>query len=261
MLALPFPAINPVLFSVGPFAIRWYALAYVAGILLGWKLFMRLDPKDKPFLTREKLDDLVVWITFGILLGGRLGYVLFYKPGYYLEHLSEIPILWHGGMSFHGGLTGVILASFLFCRKHGVDFWRLMDRLACLTPIGLFLGRIANFINAELYGRVTDVPWAMVFPNGGELPRHPSQLYEAGLEGIALFILLLALWRRAKSFSGMASGLFLLGYGAARIFVECFREPDAHLGFLYMHATMGQLLSLPLVLLGGFLCWRARKQA
>src|SRR5215212_9748969 len=190
LFAIPFPMIDPVLVQIGPFAIRWYALAYIAGIVLGWLLARRTVALPPAVATREQLDDVVTWITLGIILGGRLGYVLFYRPGHYLANPLEIFAVWQGGMSFHGGAAGVILAIVLFARRRGLDMLTLADRTTAVVPIGLFFGRLANFINGELWGRVTDVPWAMVFPHAGPEPRHPSQLYQAGLEGVALFVLL-----------------------------------------------------------------------
>jgi phosphatidylglycerol---prolipoprotein diacylglyceryl transferase len=260
---IPFPNINPVALQLGPLAIRWYSLAYVTGILLGWWLIVK-EHARRPLagLTPKALDDTVVWAVAGIILGGRLGFVLFYKPDYYLSHPGEILRLWEGGMSFHGGLIGFITAFYLFSRKHHVSFLSLMDLMACVAPIGLFCGRIANFINGELYGRISDVPWAMVFPHGGDLPRHPSQLYEAGMEGILLFTLLFALLKctRARQYPGMLSGIFLMGYACSRITVEHFREPDTYLGFFAGGITMGQILSLPMFLLGVYLVIRSRKK-
>jgi phosphatidylglycerol---prolipoprotein diacylglyceryl transferase len=263
MLAIPFPVIDPVLIQIGPFAIRWYALAYVVGILVGWRYMLYLAKQSPKILTREQIDDLVVWITLGVVLGGRIGYVLFYRPGYYLENPLAILTVWQGGMAFHGGMLGVIVAVYWFSRRRGVDWLRVGDLLVCTIPIGLFLGRVANFINGELFGRVTDVPWAMVFPHGGDQPRHPSQLYEAALEGLVLFALLYVLVRYGRILErpGRASGVFLAGYAAARIFVEFFRQPDAHLGFLYAGATMGQLLSLPVLIAGLYLLARPLRRA
>ncbi|MBR0645162.1 prolipoprotein diacylglyceryl transferase [Plastoroseomonas hellenica] len=261
LLAIPFPIIDPVLVQIGPLAIRWYALAYIAGILLGWQLARRLVSLAPRVATREELDDFVTWVTLGIILGGRLGYVLFYRPGYYIEHPLEALAVWHGGMSFHGGMLGVIIAAVLFCRNRGLPFLAFTDRVVAVVPIGLFFGRLANFINGELWGRVApDVPWAMVFPGAGPDPRHPSQLYQAGMEGLLLFLLLLALIARpgVRARPGFICGAFLAGYGVARIVGEFFRQPDAQLGFLFAGATMGQLLSLPMVLFGLWLMLRAR---
>lgn len=252
MFALAFPTIDPTLVEIGPFAIRWYALAYIGGILLGWRYALLLARSSPVAFERRTLDDFLLWVTLGIVLGGRLGYVLFYKPGYFLSHPAEIVFVWQGGMSFHGGMLGVVIAIVLFARLRRIPVLALGDLVACVVPIGLFLGRVANFINGELYGRVTDAPWGMVFPRGGDLPRHPSQLYEAGLEGLVLFCVLALVWRytRLKQRPGAVGGVFLVGYGLSRIIVEFAREPDAHLGFLFAGATMGQLLSVPMVLLG-----------
>lgn len=260
LLAIPFPAIDPVLVEIGPLVIRWYALAYIAGIVLGWRLARRLAPLRPVAATPEQIDDFVTWVTLGIILGGRLGYVLFYQPGTYLRDPLAALAVWQGGMSFHGGAAGVIIAIVLFARRHKLDMLALADRTTAVVPIGLFFGRVANFINGELWGRATDVPWAMVFPHAGPEPRHPSQLYQAGLEGVALFALLMALvWNpAARARRGFVSGAFLAGYGVARFIGEFFRQPDAHLGFLFAGATMGQLLSVPMILAGAWLMLRAR---
>ncbi len=263
LFAIPFPTFDPVLVHFGPFAIRWYALAYIAGILVGW-LYVRgmlrserLWGGPPPFGVPD-FDDFVLWVTLGIIVGGRTGYVLFYNPGFFLAHPAEIVQLWKGGMSFHGGFLGCVTAVALFSRLRGISFLSLGDLTCAAGPIGLALGRLANFINGELWGRVTDVPWAMVFPNGGPLPRHPSQLYEAGLEGVVLFCVLAVLVRRgALQRPGMITGVFAVGYGAARIFCELFREPDVQLGFLWQGLTMGMLLSVPLMLAGAGFIWVA----
>jgi phosphatidylglycerol:prolipoprotein diacylglycerol transferase len=256
LLAIPFPAFDPVLVSIGPFSIRWYALAYIVGILGGW-LYARAIVRSerlwggKAPLTVADYDDFILWVTFGIILGGRIGYVLFYNPGYFIEHPAEVVQLWNGGMSFHGGFLGCVAAVVLFARRRGIPLLSLGDVTCAVAPIGLFLGRLANFVNGELWGRVTDVPWAVLFPHGGSLPRHPSQLYEAGLEGLVL-LGVLALFLRAGALRrpGTIIGVFALGYGMARLFCEFFREPDAQLGFLWGGLTMGMLLSLPLMLAG-----------
>ena len=263
MFALAFPAIEPEIFRIGPFALRWYALAYVAGIVIGWRLALRLADAPPHVATRRDIDDFVTWATLGIILGGRLGYVAFYKPAHFLAHPGEILAVWQGGMSFHGGMLGAIAATVLFALRRGIGVVALADIVALMAPIGLFFGRIANFVNAELYGRPTDVAWAIVFPTDPlRLPRHPSQLYEAFLEGAVLFAVLAALaWTtRARHRPGIVGGAFLVGYGAARILCEFFREPDAHLGFLYAGATMGQLLSLPMIAFGAALILRARRR-
>ena len=263
LFAIPFPMIDPVLIQVGPLAIRWYALAYIAGIVLGWRLARTLVQRPPQVATSLQVDDYVTWATLGVILGGRLGYVLFYRPGYYITAPWEALAVWHGGMSFHGGALGVIIATYVYCRRNAIDWVGFADRIVCVVPIGLFFGRIANFINGELWGRIApDVPWAMVFPTGGPEPRHPSQLYQAGMEGICLFILLMALARseRLRARRGFLSGVFLAGYGVARIIGEFFRQPDAHLGFLFAGATMGQLLSLPMILIGAWLIIQAKPQ-
>ena len=251
-LTLPFPAIDPVLVEFGPLVIRWYALAYVGGLLIGWRYLLRLAEGDPKVMERQDVDDFLLWATLGVILGGRLGYVLFYNAEYFLSRPLEIFAMWRGGMSFHGGLLGVAAAIVLFSRKRRLNLLGVCDLIALVAPIGLFFGRIANFINGELFGRATDVPWAMVFPRGGPSPRHPSQLYEAALEGLVLFLILLAVDRLtgARARHGFLIGVFLTGYGAFRSFVEFFREPDAQLGFLVAGATMGQILSLPLLALG-----------
>ena len=259
MFAIPFPAIDPVLISIGPLAIRWYSLAYIAGILIGWRYILGLAAvRKQDGIDAATIDDLIVWLVLGVILGGRLGYVLFYKAGYYASNPLEAFYVWQGGMSFHGGAIGVILAMALFSRKRGIAFLPLADMVVCAVPIGLFFGRIANFINGELFGRPTDVPWAVVFPRGGPDPRHPSQLYESLLEGLVLFLILAALWRftRLSDRPGALGGVFLMGYGAFRFFVEFFRQPDDHLGYLIAGATMGQLLSLPLIVAGLWLVAR-----
>lgn len=267
LLAIPFPAIDPVLIQVGPFALHWYALAYIAGILLSWR-FMRLlvqkdhlwDASKRP--TPVDMDDFVTWGTLGIILGGRLGYVLFYNPAYYLQNPMEALALWSGGMSFHGGFIGTVFAMVLFAWSRNISVWRMFDLAGIAAPIGLFFGRIANFVNSELWGRPTDVPWAVVFPTGGPEARHPSQLYEAGLEGILLFIVLTLLVFRFKAFKkpGFIAGAFACGYGLSRCFVEFYRVPDPQLGYLAGFLTMGMLLSLPMILAGvAAMIWANRK--
>ncbi|HUD87413.1 MAG TPA: prolipoprotein diacylglyceryl transferase [Xanthobacteraceae bacterium] len=256
LLILPFPAINPVLIHIGPLAVRWYALAYIVGIIAGWFYARVIIASERlwggpaPF-TLIDFDDFVVWITLGIILGGRTGYVLFYNLPHFAAHPLQIFELWNGGMSFHGGVLGCIVAVVAFARRRGIPILSLGDVTTAVAPIGLFLGRLANFINGELWGRITDVPWAMVFPNGGPFPRHPSQLYEAALEGVALFVVLNVLVRRgALKRPGVVTGAFALGYGVARITCEFFREPDLQLGFLWGGLTMGMLLCIPLMLGG-----------
>jgi phosphatidylglycerol:prolipoprotein diacylglycerol transferase len=259
LAALPFPDISPVIVSFGPFAIHWYGVGYVAGILFGWWYARRLlsTPRlwagGKPPMSTRDIDDFLVWAAIGIVAGGRLGYVLFYDPARYLADPLAAVALWQGGMSFHGGLLGTIIAMILFARSRGIHAWSLLDVVAAGVPVGLGLVRLANFINSELWGRVSDVPWAFVFPNGGPAPRHPSQLYEALLEGLVLFIVLRicthGLGRLATP--RFVGGAFVAGYGASRVFVEFFREPDAHIGYLAGGwLTMGMVLSAPMVLAG-----------
>jgi phosphatidylglycerol:prolipoprotein diacylglycerol transferase len=253
---IPFPAIDPVLISIGPFAVRWYALAYIVGIIAGWFYARSIISSQKLWggpapLTVTDFDDFVIWITLGIILGGRTGYVLFYNFAHFAANPIEIVQLWNGGMSFHGGVIGCIVAIVLFALHRGVPTLSLGDVTAAVAPIGLFLGRIANFINGELWGRQTDVPWAVIFPHGGPIPRHPSQLYEAALEGVVLFMIVGLLVRSgALKRPGIVTGVFALGYGVARIICEFFREPDAQLGFLWGGLTMGMLLCIPLILAG-----------
>jgi phosphatidylglycerol:prolipoprotein diacylglycerol transferase len=248
--------LDPVQISIGPFAIRWYALAYIVGILLGWTYARAIICRETLWggpapMTVGDYDDFVLWVTLGIILGGRLGFVLFYNPGYFAAHPLEILQIWKGGMSFHGGFLGCVLAVILFARHRGIPILSLGDVTCATGPIGIFLGRIANFINGELWGRPTDVPWAIIFPGGGPLPRHPSQLYEAVLEGLVLFVVLAALIRAgALRRPGFILGAFAFGYAVARAICELFREPDAQLGFLWGGLTMGMLLSLPLLLAG-----------
>jgi phosphatidylglycerol:prolipoprotein diacylglycerol transferase len=270
LFALPFPAIDPVLIEVGPFAVRWYALAYIAGIMLGWwyakglvanpAIWGPAGPQMKP----ADIDDFVVYAALGIILGGRIGYVLFYDLPRFVANPIEIVALWHGGMSFHGGFLGTILAMVLFARSRHIPIWSLIDVIAPSVTFGLFLGRLANFINGELFGRVTDVPWAIVFPNGGPEPRHPSELYEAGLEGIVLFAVLRIVTHRYGKLAQPAfvSGAFAAGYGAARTFSEFFREPDIQIGYLAGGLTMGMLLSIPMIIAGiGVMLWASRRTA
>ena len=253
---IPFPAINPVLISIGPFSIRWYALAYIVGIIAGWFYARAVIARERFWggpapITVADYDDFIIWITIGIIAGGRTGYVLFYNVPRFAAHPIEILQLWNGGMSFHGGVAGCFVAIYLFARNRGIPVLSLGDIVTAVAPIGLFLGRLANFINGELWGRVTDVPWAMIFPSGGPLPRHPSQLYEATAEGIVLFIVLNVMVRLgALKRPGLISGSFLLGYGVARVICELFREPDAQLGFLWRGLTMGMILCIPLMLAG-----------
>jgi phosphatidylglycerol:prolipoprotein diacylglycerol transferase len=259
---IAFPAIDPIALELGPLVIRWYALAYIVGISAGWFLARRLARLAPQAATPEQVDDAVTWATLGIILGGRLGYVLFYRPGYYVSAPWEALFVWQGGMAFHGGMLGVIVALLWFCRRNRVDPLVFGDRVAPVVPIGLLLGRLANFANGELWGRVTDAPWGMVFPTGGPLPRHPSQLYQAFLEGFCLLVVLLVLVRipAIRARPGTVTGVFLAGYGVARIIGEVFRQPDAHLGFLLGGVTMGQVLSVPMIAAGLWLILRARSR-
>jgi phosphatidylglycerol---prolipoprotein diacylglyceryl transferase len=267
ILAITFPVFDPVAFSIGWFVIRWYALAYIGGIVLGWIYARSLVKKERLWggpvpITLVQLDDFILWVTLGIIVGGRAGYVLFYNPAFFIQHPAEIFQLWNGGMSFHGGFLGCVAAVMLFARKNDISILSLGDITTAVGPIGLFLGRLANFINSELWGRTADssVPWAMVFPNGGPLPRHPSQLYEAGLEGILLFAILAVMVRMgALKRPGLILGSFIAIYGIARITAEFFREPDPQLGFLWGGLTMGMLLSVPMIVVGAILimmAWR-----
>ena len=251
---IPFPDIDPVLFQWGWFAIRWYSLAYIFGLLLSWGLARKMSQKSHSTFSVLKIDDFLIWATVGIILGGRLGYCLFYNLRYYSEFPLQILQVWQGGMSFHGGMLGLMIATILFAKKKKISMLSMGDILVCVAPIGLFLGRLANFANAELFGRITHaVPWAMIFPSGGPEPRHPSQLYEAAWEGLGLFIILNTLWwlcPKIRDKKGVLTGLFFILYGLGRFGLEYFREPDAHLGFVFHQFSMGQLLCVPMVLLG-----------
>ena len=263
---LVFPDFNRALFTWGPIQLRYYALAYILALLIGWRLVRYMVRREPVVATLPQVDDFLTWATLGVVLGGRAGYVLFYQPAFYFSHPLQIPAVWHGGMSFHGGLLGVTVALLWFCRRQGLSVLGLADRIAVAVPIGLGLGRVANFINGELPGRPAPawLPWAMLFPNyeAHPVPRHPSEIYEAILEGVILFAIMLWLSRseRVRSQFGVLTGVFLVGYGIARIIAEFFRHPDPFLGYLVFGATMGQLLSIPLVLAGlGLILW-ARKQ-
>lgn len=264
-MALTFPNIDPVAIAIGPLQIRWYALAYLAGILAGWAYAIYIAKKDegrglRP--NRNDIDDYLPFAVLGVILGGRLGYVLFYQPAHYLANPMEILQVWTGGMSFHGGVLGVVISIIAYALIKKIPMLRLGDLFAVCCTFGLFFGRIANFINAELFGRVTDAPWGMVFPGGGAEPRHPSQLYEAALEGLLLFIILSVLMHRewVRSRPGIVIGTFLIGYGFSRMFVELFREPDWYLGFVAGPFTMGQLLCMPMIVIGaGFITYALKK--
>ncbi|MBF0428163.1 MAG: prolipoprotein diacylglyceryl transferase [Magnetococcales bacterium] len=255
---ISFPQIDPVLLHIGPLAIRWYGLMYTLTFVLGWFL-LRIQVKRQSLgISSDALADLVMNTVLGVILGGRLGYILFYQFDYYLSNPMAMLRVWEGGMSFHGGLLGVLIAGYLFARQHQLSFLVLGDLLAVVTPVGLFLGRIGNFINGELWGRTTTLPWGVVFPGGGAEPRHPSQLYEAGLEGFFLFVLLWWLGGKPRE-PGFLGGVFLSGYAICRLLVEMVREPDAHLGFLALGLTMGQWLTIPMLLIGIGLLYQAHK--
>lgn len=256
------PVFDQVALSLGPLQIRWYSLAYIAGILFVLFNLKKYNKSDN-IMSEEALDNWIVWAILGIIIGGRLGYVLFYNLSFYISHPTYILAVWQGGMSFHGGLIGAITSMYLFCRKYKIQFFRLTDILAIATPIGLFFGRIANFINMELYGRVTDSDYGFIFPNIDYQPRHPSQLYEAALEGLVLFLILFLLnkYSKIRKIPGILSGLFLIGYALARATLEQFREPDEQIGFLFGNITMGQILSLPIFIIGAIIILVSFKKA
>jgi phosphatidylglycerol:prolipoprotein diacylglycerol transferase len=259
---LLFPQFDPVIVQLGPLSIRWYALAYITALVVGWRLVRRFARLAPAVATPLQVDDFLTWATLGVVLGGRLGYVLFYQPGVYLAHPMMILAVWEGGMSFHGGMLGVAIAIIVFCRRNAIPILGFADRIAIVAPIGLGLGRVANFINGELWGRPApaSLPWAMIFPRAGMEPRHPSQLYEALMEGVLLFALMFVLSRQEnlRARFGLLTGIFLCGYAVARIVGEHFREPDAFLGFLPFGTTMGQILSIPMFLAGVWLIAQAR---
>jgi len=252
--------LDPIALDLGFFQLRWYSLAYLAGIVLGWWYLLKLIERPGAPMARRHADDMVFYATLGVLLGGRLGYVLFYRPGFYIQNPLEILQLWDGGMSFHGGVIGVSLGILYMARKHGLDWLRIHDYVACCVPFGLLFGRLANFVNGELWGRATDVPWAVIFPAGGEVPRHPSQLYEAGLEGLLLGLVLWYLfWRTdARYQPGRLVGTFILVYGLSRFLVELVRQPDQGLENLPWGLTMGQTLTVPMILGGVYLIASAK---
>ncbi|MCQ1850864.1 prolipoprotein diacylglyceryl transferase [Neorhizobium galegae] len=265
---MPFPNIDPVAFSIGPLAIHWYGLAYVAGIMLGWFYARRLAANGSLWrdgqspITAAQLDDFLVWVAAGIVLGGRIGYILFYDMAAVAANPIRAIEIWNGGMSFHGGFIGATIAMIIFARRNTIPVWSMFDTVAAVVPFGLFFGRIANFINGELWGRLSSAPWAVVFPTGGPFSRHPSQLYEAGLEGTVLVLVLALLIFRFKALkvAGTIAGTFVVGYALCRIFVEFFREPDAQLGYLLgtNWLTMGMVLSLPMIAAGLWAIVRAR---
>jgi phosphatidylglycerol:prolipoprotein diacylglycerol transferase len=255
--------LHPVIFAIGPLAVRWYSLAYITGILAGWWYVLRLIERPGAPMARRHVDDFVFWATIAVIAGGRIGYILFYDFAQYLQHPLDMLKLWEGGMSFHGATAAVALAIWLFCRRNGLSILRFADYIACVAPIGLFFGRLANFVNGELWGKATTVPWAIVFPGGGDVPRHPSQLYEATLEGLVLFTILnLMFWRSktARYRPGLLTGVFLTGYGAFRFLVEFFREPDQQFAGTFFATTihMGQLLDLPMLIGGLYLITTAK---
>lgn len=249
---IPFPEINPVAIEIGPLKVHWYGLMYLLAFALVWILGRYRIKKGMIDLTQQRFEDLIFYGVLGVILGGRLGYILFYQPSFYLAHPLEIFSIWDGGMSFHGGLLGVLLAMYLFGRKVGKTFFEMTDFIAPLVPLGLACGRLGNFINGELWGRPADVPWAMIFPGAGNIPRHPSQIYQMLLEGILLFIILW-LFSGKKRPVGQVSAVFLMGYGVFRFIAEYTREPDSYLGFLALGFSMGQWLSIPMILTGIYL--------
>ena len=259
---LIFPDFDPILVKIGPFAIHWYAIAYIAGLVLGWRLVRRASRLSPVVGTPTLIDDFLSWATLGVVLGGRIGYVLFYQPGNFLAHPLSIIAVWQGGMSFHGGMLGVTAAIIWFCRRHDMNILAFADRIAIAAPIGLGFGRIANFINGELWGRPSPPGWpfAMIYPRVDMQPRFPSEIYQAFLEGLVLLLVMLFLARSEarRARFGLLTGCFLIGYGIARIIGECFRQPDAFLGFLWSGVTMGQVLSLPMIIVGLGLVFYAR---
>lgn len=268
MFAIPFPAIDPIIIDFSPLiglplALRWYSILWLGGCVLAWLYVRHFITKEPKAMSQQDAGDFLFWVIIATVVGGRLGYVTFYMPSLLSENILNLFAVWQGGMSFHGGLIGVIVAVLVFVRRRGLKLWAVSDAVACAAPIGLFLVRVANFINGELYGRVTDVPWGMVFPGGGPLPRHPSQLYEAVLEGLLLFLVLYVLSRKdsIRNSPGLLSGVFFIGYALGRGVVELVRQPDAHLGFLVGGTTMGQLLTIPVLLFGIYLIFRAKRAA
>lgn len=255
---MDFPNIDPVIIHLGPLAITWYSTSYVVGILLGWCLALRLVTQFECNLSKKNVDDLVTWAIVGIIVGGRLGYVFFYDPSKYFANPLLILKTYEGGMSFHGGFIGFILFSYAYCRMSATPYLHLMDVIAVVAPIGLFLGRIANFINGELYGHATDVPWGVIFPNSDGQARHPSQIYEALLEGLLLFVIMLIATYRYRTITrpGFNCGLFMIFYAVFRLFIELFRVPDYQIGYIAGYFTMGQILSAPMILLGIYMIAR-----
>ena len=256
--------INPIAISIGPLNIYWYGIAYMVGMVLGLYYALRIVSSQKVRcnleIEKENIDEIFLWIILGIILGARVGYILFYNLAFYLNNPTSIFTLWEGGMSFHGGAAGVIIAIAFYSWRHSKPFLEISDVICSVVPIGLFFGRIANFINGELWGKVTNVPWGVVFPNAGEYPRHPSQLYEAGLEGLFLFIVLaLIILNKGLRKKGLVSGSFLFVYSSSRIFIEFFREPDQHIGYILPNLTMGIILSIPFLIIGLFMMLKSLK--
>ena len=268
---LVYPGFDPVAIHLGPLMIRWYALAYITALLIGWRMARHLVRRVPAVASPEQVDDFLTYATLGVVLGGRLGYVLFYQPALYFHHPLLIPAVWDGGMSFHGGAIGVAVAITWFCRRNKIPVLSFADRIAVPVPVGLGLGRVANFINGELWGRRVPgcapthcwLPFALIYPAAGPIPRYPSELIEAVLEGIFLFVAMLVLARsdRLRLRPGFVTGAFILGYGVCRIIAECFREPDPFLGYLFHVLTMGQILSFPMLLIGGGMMWYAARTA
>ncbi|RZI47613.1 prolipoprotein diacylglyceryl transferase [Rickettsiales endosymbiont of Peranema trichophorum] len=252
MYAILFPNLDPVAFEVLTLEVRWYSLAYIVGILLGYILLMRSLNRDSFQLTSDAKENIILYMTIGIIVGGRLGYILFYDLHSAIYQPIVIFKTWQGGMSFHGGLVGGGVASYVYARRYGIPFLQFVDALVCVVPIGIFLGRLANFVNQELCGRITDSPLGVIFPKMGSLPRHPSQLYEAALEGLILFVIMqLLFWRTdIKKYTGKLTGVFFCYYGVVRILVELLREPDQNIGYLAYGLTMGQILSIPMCIAG-----------
>ena len=259
--------IDPTLIDFGFFQIKWYSISYILGILFGWlyakKIILKISQNTQGFksIKISEFDDLLIYLVLGIVVGGRFGYIIFYNFEYYSLNLSEIFKIWHGGMSFHGGLIGVIIATLTFSKYRKINFFKLSDLIACVAPIGIFLGRIANFINGELFGKITTLPWGIIFPNAGNIPRHPSQIYEAALEGIILFILInfLAFKKNFIFKPGYISGIFLILYSILRIFSEIFREPDKHIGYILNYFSMGVLLSIFTLIVGFIIIFSIKK--
>lgn len=246
------PILDPIIIQIGPLAIRWYSLAYIVGIIAAWFIIKYFNRQTKVFDEKKVSDDFFMYSILSVILGGRIGYILFYNLSFYFKHPLDIFKIWQGGMSFHGGLIGVLIGSYLFCKKHKINYFSFTDLVSISIPVGLFFGRIANFINMELYGRTTKSKFGIIFPNAGDLPRHPSQLYEAASEGLILFIILfyLAKYTNAQKHKGLLSGVFLIGYGISRFLVEFFREPDIQIGYIFKYFTLGQLLTIPLIIFG-----------